>query len=458
MTRVERRLPSDHPLHRRLADEVHARPPVEIPSPGVAAYVALWRDEPAAASDASPAKDFEPLRQLAARHGVALPDVPPPHVVVDLPRLRIKWERHSEFTSYTFIQPLESAATDTLQDELPSAFGAVPPEWLASLPGRTIAAVDVVLLPAQGDLPPMEQIAPMFGGTGVVGAHVAGGVARVFTDYRLSDDGRERWVVLDGGMTRGQQARVVQRLTEIAVYRVAALLAFPVARETAAQLSAAEGRLAAVMATISELGRDRRAARLIQREERRLLDELMHLAAEIERSVATTNYRFSAARAYWEIINNRVAELREERIGGVATIGEFLSRRLAPAINTVLATARRQQALSERVARAGDLLRTRVDVAREEQNQQILAAMDRRSKLSLRLQQTVEGLSVAAITYYAVGLVGYIVKAAKHAWPAIEPDWVTAIAIPILALLIWRAAHRVRKELEHHAEPGDDEG
>ena len=178
-----------------------------------------------------------------------------------------------------------------------------------------------------------------------------------------------------------------------------------------------------------------------------LLDDLTQLAAEMERAVAATAFRFSASKAYWDIVTKRVAELREERIGGIPTIGEFLSRRLEPAINTVLATSRRQQELSARIARASELLRTRVDIAREEQNSQLLAAMERRGKLSLRLQQTVEGLSVAAITYYAVGLVSYAIKPVKTLWPALNPDWITAAAIPVLAWLVWRGVRKIRKEL-----------
>ena len=44
----------------------------------------------------------------------------------------------------------------------------------------------------------------------------------------------------------------------------------------------------------------------------------------------------------------------------------------------------------------------------------LLGAMNRRQQLQLRLQATVEGLSVAAITYYIVGLVGYAAKGLKE--------------------------------------------
>ncbi len=434
------RLPAEYPLRRRLADEVHARPPVAVEPPAAISCIALLRG-------ADERDDLAPLRALMARHGRELETPQNPHVVVELGALRVKWERHSEFTSYTLIRPL-AAHDAAASPALATAFDAVPADWLASLPGQTIGAIDVTFLPAGGREPSTEALAPLFSGPTLVGSQVSDAGACVFTDFQLTPDGRSRWLVLDRKLTRGQRARVVQRLIEIGIYRVMAMLAFPLAREMSETLTVAEQRLSTITARIAELGAHAAATAEVEREERMLLDDLTQLAAEIERTVAATAFRFSASKAYWDIVTKRVAELREERIGGIQTIGEFLSRRLEPAINTVLAAARRQQELSARIARASDLLRTRVDIAREEQNSKLLAAMERRGKLSLRLQQTVEGLSVAAITYYAVGLVSYAIKPIKSVWPALNPDWVTAAAIPVLAWLVWRGVRRIRRELE----------
>jgi uncharacterized membrane-anchored protein len=136
------------------------------------------------------------------------------------------------------------------------------------------------------------------------------------------------------------------------------------------------------------------------------------------------------------------------RIPGLSTIEEFLNRRLAPAIATCRSTSRRIATLAERVARASALLRTRVDIAREQQNQQILAAMNRRGRLQLRLQQTVEGLSVVVITYYGVSLVGVLAKAARAAGIDCNPEIVSGIALPIVALAVFLGAHRVRRAIE----------
>lgn len=432
-------LPAEHPLRRRLADEVHARPPVAVEPPAAISCVALLRG-------ADEGDDLAPLRALLARHGRELETPQNPHVVVELDALRVKWERHSEFTSYTLIRSLATRDV-AAPPALATAFHAVPADWLASLPGQTIKAIDVTFLPAGEREPSAEALARLFSGPTLVGSQVSDAGAWVFTDFQLTPDGRGRWLVLDWKLTRGQRARVVQRLIEIGVYRVMAMLAFPLAREMSAALTVAEQRLSTIAARIAELGARASATAEVEREQRRLLDDLTQLAAEMEKAVAQSAFRFSASKAYWDIVTKRVAELREERIGGIPTIGEFLSRRLEPAINTVLAAARRQQELSARIARASELLRTRVDIAREEQNSQLLAAMERRGKLSLRLQQTVEGLSVAAITYYAVGLVSYAVKPIKSVWPALNPDWITAGAIPVLAWLVWRGVRKIRKEL-----------
>ncbi len=433
------RLPAEHPLRRRLADEVHARPPVAVEPPAAISCIALLRG-------ADEGDDLAALRTLLARHGQELETPQHPHAVVELDALRVKWERHSEFTSYTLIRPLAARDSAALP-ALATAFDAVPGDWLESLPGQTIKAIDVTFLPAGEREPTTEAVAPLFSGPTLVGSKVSDAGAWVFTDFQLTPDGRSRWLVLDRRLTRGQRARVVQRLIEIGVYRVMAMLAFPLAREMSATLTVAEQRLSTIAARIAELGAHGIATAEVEREQRTLLDDLTQLAAEMERAVARSAFRFSAAKAYWDIVTKRVAELREERIGGIPTIGEFLSRRLEPAINTVLAAARRQQELSARIARASELLRTRVDIAREEQNSRLLAAMERRGKLSLRLQQTVEGLSVAAITYYAVGLVGYAVKPVKSVWPGLNPDWITAAAIPVLAWLVWRGVRKIRKEL-----------
>jgi uncharacterized membrane-anchored protein len=434
-------LPPDHPQRRTLADEVHARPPAAVVVPAVVSVVALTET----AADAILARVVE----LARSRGV---DVQPPpqaaHCVFELPGVRIKWERHGEFCTLTLVAPSACAALADVRDAtFPSALAAVPAEWLQSLPGRVIAASDVLVLPFGAEDPRPDAVAQLFARDAMAGSAVLDEAAWIFTDFVLRPDGRSRWLVLDARMSRAQAARTVQRVIEIEIYRMVALLGFPPARAAFAELNLIEQRLRHLTDAIAGLQASAPTA-ATQREERRLLDELTRVAAELERLTAANAFRFSASQAYWDIVRARVSELREQRLGDLRMLSGFLSRRLAPAMDSCAAAARRQETLSARIERAGSLLRTRVDIAREEQNQQLLAAMDRRSKLQLRLQQTVEGLSVAAIAYYVVGLLSYLMKPVATAWPRVNADWITAALIPVVAYSVWRAVRRVRRRFE----------
>jgi uncharacterized membrane-anchored protein len=436
------RLPDDHPLRRPLADEVHARPPAPVSVPAVVSCLALFDTD----ADAV----FDRVAELAAAQGTPMPERGG-HAVVELPAVRVKWERHGEFSSLTFVRSLEGEI-DSLASmrAFPSAFDTVPGDWLASLPGRTVSAADIVLLPAgdAGEQARWDQLAHWFVADAMAGSSVLDDAALVFTDFMLpQQSSRTRWLVLDRqGMSRAQTARVAQRIIEIEIYRMAALLAFPLARSAFPELNRIEQRLAQITAQTAEL-HGRSTSQQTHDEERALLDELTRVASEVERSVAQTDFRFSAGEAYWGLVQARVREFREQRIGDLRTLGGFLARRLAPAMNSCAAAARRQEELSARIERASALLRTRVDVAREEQNQQLLAAMERRGKVALRLQQTVEGLSVAALTYYLVGLVGYGVRPLTLIWPWLRTEWVVAASIPILAFVVWRGVGRLRQRL-----------
>lgn len=124
-----------------------------------------------------------------------------------------------------------------------------------------------------------------------------------------------------------------------------------------------------------------------------------------------------------------------------------MMRRYAPAMRTVSSAERRLDAMSSRSIRASNLLRTRVDVERSAQNQVLLESMDRRSDLQLRLQRTVEGLSVVAISYYAVSLVGYMLYPVSEA-AGISKGMLTALVTLPVVLFVWWAIRRLRAKVE----------
>jgi uncharacterized membrane-anchored protein len=179
-----------------------------------------------------------------------------------------------------------------------------------------------------------------------------------------------------------------------------------------------------------------------------LLHELTTLAGEIESVAAETASRFDASQAYYQVVRQRLEQLRESRIQGLQTLNEFLDARLAPAVATCAATARRQQSLAERAARLTALLRARVEVELQAQNQQLLDSMDRRAKVQLRLQETVEGLSVVAIGYYGVGLIGYVLKGLQAGgWVTLNTGLAIGLAVPLVVGIAWLGLHYTKRRL-----------
>jgi uncharacterized membrane-anchored protein len=421
-------LPPDHPDRISLADEVHARPPEPLETPSRATYVAVLVEP----DDRE--RELAHLGALCARHAVPGPGDSATHFSAALGALRVKWERHGEFSGYTFFTPGRSPEP---YSEPPTS--RLPPGWLASVPGATVVAAHAKLVPAREGLPDAAMLARHFGGNIAVGAEIGDGAGLAFTDFRIHADGCARFLVLDRSFTPRQAGRMLQRLFEIEAYRMMALLALPIARRQSPRIVAIEKSLAMLTDDIA-----REQAGSHTQNDEALLQQLTRLAAEVESGLTASQFRFGACRAYFELVTRRITELRETRLDGVQTIEEFMARRFTPAVATCATVSQRLHDLSERVAQASALLSTRVEIARERQNQSLLSSMDRRARLQLRLQQTVEGLSVAAIVYYVAGLAGYGAKALKAAGARIEPDLVVGIVIPVVAVLAMLAVRRAR--------------
>lgn len=431
-------LPPAHPQRLELNDEVHARPPEALVAPLRLSYLALFLD--AVPRDTA----WQAVHDLAARFSAPPPAPGATHYSVNLGPFRIKWEQHTEFARYKFIV----AGADAGDPFASPAIDAVPADWLAALPGQTLVAAHVALLPASaGAVDPEEVSARLFHGNPVIGATVAGDTAVALTDFRIHPDGFSRVLVQDAGTTPRQAGRLVQRLMEIDTYRMLALMALPVARGLAPFLSQSEQELAEITAALVQA---------TEVDEAPLLERLTRLEAAIEHRQSTNMFRFSAAAAYYRLVQQRTAELREERLPGLSNFRDFTDRRLAPAMATARAVAARQESLSRRLARATQLLSTRVDLTRERQNQALLESVDRRAKLQLRLQETVEGLSAAALTYYVVGLVGYAAKGLKAAGVRlggleVDPELAMAVSIPLVALVIVLGVRRLRHRIMREA-------
>ncbi len=425
MNKTTPQLPADHPQRRALNDEVHARPPERIIPPMRLSYLVLI--------SRGRQDDMADLLKLLAGMNATLPQPDANHYSADLGAFRVKWERHTEFCRYTFL--VQGAEPQPFA--LP-AIQSVPAGWLAALKGQTLSAIHASVIRATKAPDPVKIADSWFAGNSLIGSGISGNTGRAYTDFRIHGDGFSRVLVYDHRMTLRQSGRLVQRLFEIDTYRMLALLALPVARELGPFLVNSEQELLAINSTMQAAS---------EADEPGLLDRLTRLEAAVERRHTDSLYRFSAANAYYDLVQSRIEELREDRIEGLQTFREFNDRRFSPAIATCRAVSSRLAALSERIGRATVLLSTRVSVTRERQNQAVLQSMDKRAILQLRLQQTVEGLSVAAITYYIVGLISYAAKGVLSQYLNMNAETITAISIPFVFALVAFGLYRFRKSL-----------
>ena len=418
-----------------LAAEIHSRPFLRLEAPEAITHLAVYRGTESGSRSAHGPAQHALLVQLCSHFGVPAPNVTANHFFHDFGRFRLKWECHTEFATYTFTEKLaDGLAPAQAFKRMPLAH--LPQSWVLGLHERLMAAAHVVLDRGAAD---PAQLQDAFASSTLVGSRVMQG-GEAWTDFAVQADGFSRFVLRDVDMRAQQAGRLAQRMLEIETYRMMALLGLPAAREVAAALDDIEAELA--LLTERMVDGDAAAAG-----EQDLLEQITRLAARLEKLSLDNGYRFSASKAYYRLVKARIEELREARIEGVPTVEEFMDRRLTPAMNTCEATAARLDALGRRIANVNDLLRTRVSIVQEAQNRQILQSMDRRAAQQLRLQQAVEGLSVAAISYYVIGLLGYAGKAAKGLGLPVNPDVLTGALVPIVAGAVWLGLRRMHKRM-----------
>lgn len=416
-----------HRLRASILNELHARPFTALTVPRRILHFGFQTNE------ASAQTDRKNLVAFCTARGLPGPLPAEKHYRVSLGSTALRWEQHSEFTTYTWEMP--SAPTDA--PFTPSVAVLEPQTRAVPQPGPLLVAIDLHILKKNPDHIAIEQL---FNRASLATAENTDGTASYATDFRLDPSGFVRILITDNGLESERAGALVQRVLEIETYRTLALLGLPEAQRLSPSISRIEHRLAEVtqkMREANDLGSNRQ-----------LLDELTALAADLEAGAAASVFRFGATRAYDEIIHQRLLTIGERKMGGLPTWTSFLARRMAPAIRTCITTEARQTELSLKLSRTADLLRTRVNVELEKQNQELLKSMNARTRMQLRLQTTVEGLSVAAITYYVVSLFGYVAKAIHETgYVHIDPAYMIAAFIPVAAFAIWATVRRIRK---HH--------
>ena len=389
---------------------------------------------------------FNPSEVVAHRSAMAdLVSYPgvvatPAHHGFQLLRLdaaEVRIEQHTEFTTVTVIAPQAGAPFAR------SAVDLLPEGWLEAVPGRVLAAVEIASeeLPVAeaGTAKTMERVAEFFNQGQLIGGWVVERVASVWSHFRLDEREATRFLVQGHALTPGRYGRLLQRLVEIETYRLAAMLSLPLARDLLPQIDVLEGQ----HVTLVE-----RIGRMDAGDERELLGDLTNLSLTTERFQARCGSRFSLTESYARILAARVRELREEQVPGYQTISEFFDRRLAQALHTCQTADAGLSALSLRLQSTTSLLRTRVEVNLQSQNQLLLASVDRRAAAQLRLQRAVEGLSVVVLTYYLANLLKIVLEGTEAAGFAVHATLVVALVLPLLAGGVWWAVRRTKRPEE----------
>jgi uncharacterized membrane-anchored protein len=424
---------NDHPLRYALTGELHARPFPDIKAPQSVAFLAIKQAGDAAARDRDRGADMAHLVALLTHYGAPLPDKDATHYFGAMGKYHLKWEQHTEFVTYTaFVDELSGRPFD------PAEFDVFPAQWLEEAPGQRLTSSLLRLMPMPQKFDTVsEHLREWFVPESLAAAHVLDGAAVVASDFRIDPAGHTRFAAFVPEKTGSRRiGRIVQRLLEIETYKTMSMLGFALTREIGGQVGKMDRQVSDLMAKMS--------AQELRPEE--TLNALLDVSVELENVVAQTSFRFAGTAAYQAIVEERIDALREERFEGRQGFGEFMKRRYEPAMRTVVSMERRLERMSARALRASDLLRTRVDVERSAQNQSILESMDKRADLQLRLQHTVEGLSVVAISYYAVSLASYMLYPLAGYLGLSDGALVALVTLPVV-ILVWLAVRRVRRKI-----------
>lgn len=413
---------ADHPHRAALVEELHARPFPAIAAPSAAWFVAL---RPERRSERDRMAERAQLDRLIKGACLTLPEPEATHWSGRLGPLWMKWESHNEFVTFLVWGSKEADVIALSQDILQDA------------PGLRIASARFRIQMVRDDEQVKEVLVSDHSRDSLAVARILDDQAVIAGDFSPDPAGDMRFsVIVQSDVGPKRIGRTVQRLCEIETYRAMAMLGWVRAREMGPQLGEIGTQLSQAVGQLGESSREAETT----------LHELLGISARLERLTARSSFRMSATWAYERLVTSRIDALREERFEGRQTFAEFMLRRFDPAMRTVESTERRLNRLTERARRAGELLRTRVEVELSRQNRELLVSMDKRSDEALRLQHTVEGLSVVAISYYATSLALYV--AGPFAYEVgLDKTWLAALITPVVVLGVWAALRAIRKRL-----------
>lgn len=373
----------------------------------------------------SRAAEFTLMQQRALAAGVNLQEGDT-DVNLQLGDRMLRWERHSEFSTYSFIVPRQQAHFIDPTSYLPST------DWFDLVPGQLFRVVQLLVLKEQNS---QNQPVTLFAAEHCISSLVANQQAQIWTDFRKHPEGGGRMVLLDKGLSPSALARLVQQLFDLGNYRKLSLLGWPLTRQALGQLHTLEQQLSDITQRIEQQ----------QGSDEKMLQEISQMAAQTEHLIANNSARLEASAAYYQLTLDRLKALRETALDGLMSLQDFSERRLTPAFRTAQSVLSRQRSLSSRLGRSTELLRTRINLQLERQNSVLLMSMEKRARQQLLLQTAVERLSTVAICYYAVQLLDKALISLQPLWPAMPLQTLQAFSLPLVVLVISGLWYLLRK-------------
>ena len=433
----------EHPHRRALIDELHARPFAEIAAPCDVVFLACKHPQNAVGRDRAAERSLLSDRLVA--EGLDEKRLGNNHflgpVGDDAQGDLLKWEQHSEFTSLALFRSAvapEAFAFDDIRETLEN--------WAEGLAAPVLVKVSLRVEHSPEDPDAMgEQLERWFNAKSLAAARILDGTAVLAGDFQLDAHGHMRFALfVPPSCSPARVGQLVQSVLEIETYRAMSMLGLDRARKLAKALTDFDQRLEDIILAMAKADSDPEG----------LLFDLLNISSTLEEQAALMTFRFGATEAYNAIVHDRIELLREQRLAGLQTFHEFMMRRFDPAIRTVSSTQDRLNSQLNRTTRTAELLRTQVDVSRSAQSQTLLTSMDRRNAVQLRLQRTVEGLSVIAISYYAVNLLAGFLFPMAQVFDFTKAQVTAALVLPVVILV----ALMIRRVRLGEGKDGDGNG
>ncbi len=418
-------------LAKQLNNELHARPDMQLSSPArICQFLKLTGEV-----DAD--RERQIFASMCEKAGQSIPAESGRFHIAQAGPATIKWEQHTEATSYTVAVPGNSTPLFSQ-----SAESFLPGEFSQHLQQGLLASVQIEVVPESSlaGEDGYHLAAGLFGSETIVGGWMSDRFASVWTSFHQDRQGFIRFLIIDHGISDSRLGRLIHRLVNIESYRMLALLGLPVARDVMRAANDLESDLDDVISRL--------AANPGTDEQEELLVSLTDIAAQAEHIAATSAYRFAASKAYGRIVKERFVEVREEIQHNAERITVFLSKRLGPAMRTCEAAELRIQTISDRISRTVRLLNTRVDIVNRKQTQEMLVSMERQARMQVQLQMAVEGFSIVAISYYGTGLLGYLLKSAQKLGVPVDVTLIQGLSLPLVAVIAWTGLRLAKRKLK----------